>query len=125
MHSLKMEMVWLLMEFYKQAIDTVNANDVDYGDTLMLFNQTVNKSGCSPTITTRPEGKKTAILPITHDLRIRKLTPLECWRLMGIDDSDYDKAQGVCSNSQLYKQAGNAIVWMCLMACLSSYFKEA
>lgn len=43
--------------------------------------------------------------------RIRKLTPKECWRLMGFDDSDFDKAKssGV-SNSQLYKQAGNSIV---------------
>lgn len=43
-------------------------------------------------------------------LRIRKLTPLECWRLMGIDDNDFNKASQVCSNSQLYKQAGNGIV---------------
>lgn len=45
------------------------------------------------------------------NLRIRKLTPLECWRLMGFDDEDFYKAQksGV-SNSQLYKQAGNSIV---------------
>ena len=45
------------------------------------------------------------------DFRIRKLTPKECWRLMGFDDEDFDKAQasGV-SNSQLYKQAGNSIV---------------
>ena len=48
---------------------------------------------------------------VTNNLRIRKLTPLECWRLMGISDDDFNKAQasGV-SNSQLYKQAGNAIV---------------
>lgn len=44
------------------------------------------------------------------DLRIRKLTPRETWRLMGCSDDDFDKAQAVCSNSQLYKQAGNAIV---------------
>jgi DNA (cytosine-5)-methyltransferase 1 len=43
-------------------------------------------------------------------LRIRKLTPLECWRLMGIDDDDFYKAQAVVSNSQLYKQAGNGII---------------
>lgn len=42
--------------------------------------------------------------------RIRKLTPLECWRLMGFDDSDFHKAEQVNSNSQLYKQAGNSIV---------------
>jgi DNA (cytosine-5)-methyltransferase 1 len=43
--------------------------------------------------------------------RIRKLTPKECWRLMGLSDTDFDKAKasGV-SNSQLYKQAGNGIV---------------
>ena len=46
----------------------------------------------------------------TSNLRIRKLTPLECWRLMGFDDEDYYKAEKVCSNSQLYKQAGNSIV---------------
>jgi DNA (cytosine-5)-methyltransferase 1 len=96
--------------FYKQALDTLANNDVKYGDSISAYNQTVDKSGCSPTITTRPEGKKTAILPITQDLRIRKLTPRECWRLMGIDDTYFDKASQVVSNSQLYKQAGNGIV---------------
>ena len=44
-------------------------------------------------------------------MRIRKLTPKECWRLMGFDDADFDKAQSVgMSNTQLYKQAGNSIV---------------
>lgn len=43
--------------------------------------------------------------------RIRKLTPLECWRLMGISDEDFNKAKASgMSNSQLYKQAGNGIV---------------
>ena len=45
-----------------------------------------------------------------NNLRIRKLTPKECWRLMGFDDSDFDKASKVNSNTQLYKQAGNSIV---------------
>ena len=44
------------------------------------------------------------------DLRIRKLTPKECWRLMGFDDEDFEKASKVNSNTQLYKQAGNSIV---------------
>lgn len=42
--------------------------------------------------------------------RIRKLTPRECWRLMGFDDEDYAKAAKVNSATQLYKQAGNSIV---------------
>lgn len=48
--------------------------------------------------------------------RIRKLTPRECYRLMGYKDTDFDKAQSVNSNTQLYKQAGNAIVKQVLMA---------
>lgn len=46
-----------------------------------------------------------------HLMRIRKLTPLECWRLMGFDDSDFTKVQAIpTSDTQLYKQAGNSIV---------------
>ena len=47
---------------------------------------------------------------VTKDIRIRKLTPLECWRLQGFSDEQFYKAKhsGV-SNSQLYKQAGNAV----------------
>lgn len=47
---------------------------------------------------------------VESGLRIRKLTPLECWRLMGFDDEDFYKAEAVNSNTQLYKQAGNSIV---------------
>lgn len=42
-------------------------------------------------------------------IRIRKLTPKECWRLQGFSDEQYEKAAAVNSNSQLYKQAGNAV----------------
>ena len=41
---------------------------------------------------------------------IRRLTPRECWRLQGFDDASFNRAEQVCSNSQLYKQAGNSIV---------------
>ena len=52
-------------------------------------------------------------------LRIRKLTPKECWRLMGFDDEDYERAAQVNSNTQLYKQAGNSIVVNVLEAILN------
>ena len=47
----------------------------------------------------------------TDDFRIRKLTPKECFRLMGFDDADVDllSANGI-SNTQLYKMVGNSIV---------------
>ena len=49
-------------------------------------------------------------------IRVRKLTPKECWRLMGFSDEDYEKAEKVVSKSQLYKEAGNSIVVNVLMA---------
>ena len=211
--------------FFKQALETLEENDCSVGDTVNAFNKRVNTSGVSPTITTRPEGFKTAILPVVEPLaydeqngyirkdgtvgtlttdgsspkhnnrviencyvsekgvryicdpsrgmatdvnadisqpltakgqsnwtgsfispdiesleksstigsteptkinlkdgsqitsndslsglRIRKLTPKECWRLMGFDDADFEKASQLNSNAQLYKQAGNSIV---------------
>ena len=56
------------------------------------------------------------------ELRIRKLTPKECWRLMGFSDEDVERAAKVCSNSQLYKQAGNSIVVNVLMAIFKELF---
>lgn len=56
----------------------------------------------------------------TDGLRIRKLTPKECWRLMGFQDEDFEKAEKVNSNTQLYKQAGNSIVVNVLMAILTN-----
>lgn len=45
-----------------------------------------------------------------NKLTVRKLTPRECWRLMGMSDEDFEKAAEVSSDAQLYKQAGNSIV---------------
>lgn len=56
--------------------------------------------------------------------RIRKLTPKECWRLMGFTDEDFEKAEKVNSNTQLYKQAGNSIVVNVLEAILSQLFPQ-
>jgi DNA (cytosine-5)-methyltransferase 1 len=57
----------------------------------------------------------------TYGVRIRKLTPRECWRLMGFLDEEFDRVHGI-SNSQLYKQAGNSIVVNVLSALLSQLF---
>lgn len=57
-------------------------------------------------------------------LKIRKLTPLECWRLMGFDDKDFYKAKNSgISDSQLYKQAGNSIVVKVLEKIFLNLFK--
>ena len=194
--------------FKESALKTFNDNECKEGDTIDAYNQRVNDTGISPTITTRPEGFKTAILPVVkeeylgtynyndsdkfigdrnrekigneisstvlarhqdgvivgstqkhadvredgispsltsamgmgggqvpmhnYDLRIRKLTPKECWRLMGFEDIDFDNAKKALndtfyngedrSNSQLYKQAGNSIVVNVLMAIFKQLF---
>ena len=68
-----------------------------------------------PTLKTRPD-----IGCVINNLRIRKLTPRETWRLMGFDDKDFEKAEKVNSNTQLYKQAGNSIVVNVLEAILDN-----
>lgn len=80
---------------YKYAIDEQNKLVRDDGTV-----GTITTDGSSPKHNNR----------VSNGLRIRKLTPRECWRLMGFDDQAFDKAEKVCSNSQLYKQAGNSIV---------------
>lgn len=73
----------------------------------------------APTLRACRSGLKT-----TDGIRIRKLTPLECWRLMGFDDEDFRKAEasGV-SNTQLYKQAGNSIVVNVLEKIFENLYK--
>lgn len=73
--------------------------------------------GVAPTITSIIAGR---LKVVNEELNIRKLTPRECWRLMDVEDKYFDKAQKVNSNTQLYKQAGNAIVVSVLEAILKN-----
>lgn len=165
--------------FFKQAFDTLNNSDVEVGDTIDAFNKRVSKSGYSPTITTRPEGFKTAILvcenqiaigairgrnpenpsdrtpgiyteqrleinnhgtsntlttvqkdnvvvenPSGVNIRIRKLTPKECWILMGFNSEDCDKAANVgIAKTHLYKMAGNGIITNCVELIAEHLYK--
>lgn len=69
--------------------------------------------GTVPTLRAETHGNLPKV--IESQYRIRKLTPLECWRLMSFSDKDFRSAEKVNSNSQLYKQAGNSIVKNILM----------
>lgn len=57
------------------------------------------------------------------EYRIRKLTPNECWLLMGFNQEDFDNAKKVNSDTQLYKQAGNSIVVPVLEGLFTSLFE--
>lgn len=74
----------------------------------------------SPTIT----ATETGVCRIEKDLRVRKLTPRECYRLMGFSDECYDKALSVgLSDSAGYKQAGNSIVTYCIKGIMEHLYK--
>ena len=80
----------------------------------------LRKDGCINTITTVQKDNVLIESNSMKNIRIRKLTPKECWRLMGFTDEDFEKARLAMnencyggkdrSQSQLYKQAGNSIV---------------
>lgn len=73
----------------------------------------------SPTLRANHSGD----LKVNNGYRIRKLTPRECWRLMGVRDEQFDKLHDI-SNSQLYKMAGNSIVVDVLMGIFKNLFIE-
>ena len=81
----------------------------------------INTKGTSNTITT--VQKDNYVVETAY--RIRKLTPRECFRLMGMRDDDIDKIQAVgISNTQQYKMAGNSIVVDVLEAIFKNLFME-
>lgn len=87
--------------------------DASYPDSKTRRGRVQEEGDVVPTLTA---GSSENINYVETQYRIRKLTPKECWRLMGFKDEDFDKAQAAgVSNSQLYKQAGNSIVKQVLM----------
>ena len=85
--------------------------------------EVLNTNGICRTLSTQSNNLATKIKE-QKSLRIRKLTPRECFRLMGFDDSDFDKVEGNLSNTQLYKQAGNSIVVNVLEEIYKELFKS-
>lgn len=81
-----------------------------------LASRVYSTQGVSPAITTNKGYEPNFLI----EYRIRKLTPLECFRLMDVDDSDALKMLAVNSETQCYKQAGNSIV----VAVLVEIFKN-
>jgi DNA (cytosine-5)-methyltransferase 1 len=76
-------------------------------------------NGSSPTLNTCNGGNRQPFIKLgdyMKNLQIRKLTPRECFRLMGVKDEDFDKVKKHQSNSSLYHLAGDSIVVQVLMA---------
>ena len=92
--------------------------DLSFSKSTASRGRTQDGGKTCPTIDTSATG----LTVFENQYRIRKLTPRECWRLMGFSDEDFNKAESVNSNTQLYKQAGNSIVVDVLEAIFNNLF---
>lgn len=110
----------------KSLRETLEQNDIEKDISYIdAYNRNIRKDDLSGTITTRVNDSNNTFIAIQNtNLRIRKLTPKECWRLMGFEDKDFERAEKINSNTQLYKQAGNSIVVNVLEAIFKELFKE-
>lgn len=107
---------------YKDIAPTLNARDykeprlIQVGELDIkgqdIVRRVYDPQGLAPTLTTMQGGNRQP--KIITQTRVRKLTPSECFKLMGVPNSINTKA--TVSNSQQYKQAGNSIVTTVLMA---------
>ena len=83
------------------------------------------KDNICGTVRTIDAGGDKRIIETIPSFRIRKITPREALRLMGVSENDIDKMQSVgLSDSSLYKLAGNSIVKQCLDALHTNMFLE-
>jgi DNA (cytosine-5)-methyltransferase 1 len=93
--------------------------DLSYPESKTRRGRVQENGQICPTIT----ATETGVCRIESPIRIRKLTPKECFRLMGFSDENFEAAERMVSNSQLYKQAGNSIVVDVLYYILVELYK--
>lgn len=93
--------------------------DLSYPESKTRRGRVQENGQICPTIT----ATETGVCRIESPIRIRKLTPKECFRLMGFSDENFEAAEKMVSNSQLYKQAGNSIVVDALYYILVELYK--
>ena len=95
----------------------IHVGDLDFKATESI-KRVYSIDGICPTLTTMQGGHRQPKILLDCG-RIRKLTPRECWKLMGFTDEQFDKVKDL-SNAQLYKLAGNSIC----VPCLESIFRQ-
>ena len=95
----------------------IHVGDLDFKATESV-RRVYSIDGICPTLTTMQGGHRQPKI-LLDDGRVRKLTPRECWKVMGFSDEQFDKVKDL-SNAQLYKQAGNTIC----VPCLESIFRQ-
>lgn len=105
--------------FEKSIVGTTKPDFRTIGQRDLVY----QKDGIMGTLVATDYKQPKQILEDSGEL-VRKLTPKECWRLMGFTDDDYDKAVSVgLSDSAGYKQAGNSIVTNCIELIMEHLYK--
>lgn len=101
------------LKFDKEENGTFVCNDIN-------SREYTGFKSISPTLVARDfKGPKSVAKKTEKEIYIRKLMPIECFRLMGFDDESFNKAKNIgASDSQLYKQAGNSIIVNVAMSIL-------
>lgn len=114
--------------YNKKLKETLEQNkikqDISFVDS---YNKKIRDDGLSSTITTRINDSNNTFIvenKISNRLRIRKLTPCEVFRLMGVKDEDYYKVAKNQSNSSLYHLGGDSIVVDVLMAIFKEMIEQ-
>ena len=106
-----------IYEYKKQLTETIiNVKDIKKTQMLDLYNRNVVADGLCQTVDTGYHNS----IRLLDKCRIRKLTPLECFRLMGVKDEDYYKVAKNQSNSSLYHLAGDSLVTLVFCAIIST-----
>lgn len=95
--------------------------DISYPTSKTRRGRVQDGGNTTPALTCATENN---LVRIENNYRIRKLTERECFRLMGVADTDSDKIRKVVSKSQCYKLAGNSIVVDVLVAIFNQLFSE-
>lgn len=96
------------------------AANLSYPDSKLRRGRVIDGGLITPTLMTSSEG----IYIMEDQYMIRKLTPKECWRLMGFSDEQFQRAKDAgLSDTQLYKQAGNSITTCTLYYIYKNLYK--
>ena len=104
----------------KSLSETIESNDLPEGKPMNvdMYNRAVTEKSSTILL---PNHNRQALW---NGYRIRKLTPRECFRLMGVHDEDFDKVKDHISNAWLYHLAGDSIVVDVMMAMFRQMLPE-
>jgi DNA (cytosine-5)-methyltransferase 1 len=99
--------------YEESVVKQINPSKESGGQQPYQQNRVFDTNGLSPAVLANLGGERNHNI-LTNQYKIRRLTPLECFRLQGFPDEAFFRAEKVNSDTQLYKQAGNSIT-TCVM----------